>query len=573
MRRLWGRQSGWVWLLSAVVLLLCSSIPAHAAFGDCTDPSYRTRFDPRLEAIPHDCVERVRVDVPTDSGTRRIRLIHDRNAGWALLPGVVSEFERGIRAAAEALQQIGSFDMDDVTILLIDDLPPREESSESFSDIAATAGANNHECHIGAYLLSPGGTVSYAAYVVAHEIFHCVQRASLTPAQNSTGGLGTGSGGDWWLEGSAEWFAALSLPDAGELVHRIAHFDSTSAETPLYDMAYEAVVFFLWLNDAEGPSSILPFLRQMAGRPGASAQRAAMISALDEQAWLSFAQRYIDRDIKHPHGTRLSFNPAEGETWRYTDTATERIPLQPFVIHRGWVEFDCGKWATRAQPAEGRAFRAEGGAWEELPGTIDTNNGDDSRFRLVGLAASRAEKTLQVRGEQEAGCEPCGGSRAIDACLVGAWRQTGGGPIEWMRRVMDGIAIPEGERHNVLEVFYSDGTYMTAPLTADITAIAETDHGTLRGDANVVAQTSGRWSGQAGRLNLCQDQLRSSGTLRATSSDGLDKMFPVPVTAAPGVVTLEFTCTDSTLETKLPIPDVPEPIVTQYSRVSARGAE
>ncbi|MBO9357634.1 hypothetical protein GG851_26885 [Bordetella petrii] len=138
---------------------------------------------------------------------------------------------------------------------------------------------------------------------------------------------------------------------------------------------------------------------------------------------------------------------------------------------------------------------------------------------------------------------------------------------------MDGIAIPEGERHNVLNVFYADGSYVTAPLTADITAIAETDHGTLRGDAKVVAQTSGRWSGQAGRLNLCQDQLRSSGTLRATSSDGLDKIFPVPVTAAPGVVTLEFTCTDSTLETKLPIPDVPEPIVTQYSRVGARGAK
>ncbi|MBO9357635.1 hypothetical protein GG851_26890 [Bordetella petrii] len=220
MRRLWAEQAGLARFLSAAVLLLCTAAPAHAAFGDCFDPSYRARFDPRLETIPHDCVERLRVDVSTDSGARRIRLVHDRDAGWALLPGVVNEFERGIRAAAEALQQIGSFDMDDVTVLLIDGLPPREGSSESFSDIAATAGASNHECHIGAYLLSPGGTVSYAAYVVAHEIFHCVQRASLTPAQNSTGGLGTGSGGDWWLEGSAEWFAALSLPVRRVAGHR-----------------------------------------------------------------------------------------------------------------------------------------------------------------------------------------------------------------------------------------------------------------------------------------------------------------------------------------------------------------
>jgi len=568
------RLTGSIGRVVAVMFFLFTAAPAaHASFGDCAHPGYLAQFDERLESIPHDCVETLRVDVATASGTRQIRLIHDRNAGWALLPGVLEEFQRGIRAAAQALRQIGSYEIDDTTVLLIDGLTPREESSESFSDIAASTSFSDHECHISAYLLSAGGTTSYAAYVVAHEIFHCVQGATLTPAQVDTSSGGVGSGGDWWLEGTAEWFAALSLPEVTTLQRWIARFDGRSSDTPLYEMAYEAVVFFLWLNDAEGPSSIIPVLHQMANRPHASSQRAAMASALDGDSWLAFAQRYIDGDIKHPHGTPISVNASDGDNWRYTETGTNRITLPPFVLRRGWVEFDCGKWAADAQPAEGRAFRSDGGTWGELPGRIDTRNGDESRYRFVGLAASRSDVVLQVRGEQEAACEPCGGSTAVDACLVGAWRQTGGGPIEWMRKVMDGIAIPEGERHNVLDVFQADGTYFTAPLTAKITSIAETDRATLRGDAQVVAQTSGRWSGENGRLNLCQDQLRSSGTVRATSSDGMDETFPVPVTAAPDLVTLEFTCTDSTLETRLPIPGVPEPIVTQYSRVGDRLVE
>ncbi len=565
-------RHGLVAFLSTLFCLLASAEPAHAAFGDCSDASYRALFDPRIEPIAFDCVERVRIAVSTDSGNREIRLLHDRNAGWAILPGVVDEFARGVRAAAAALPHIGSFDMDDVTILLIDDLTPREGSTDSFSDIAAWADAGEGECRISVYLLGPGSTVEHAAYIAAHEIFHCVQFATLSAAQMSTGSSGTGGGGDWWLEGSAEWFAALALPHATVVARQVAAFDRASINMPLYEMAYEALVFFFWRNDAEGPTSILPFLRQMASRSGASAQRYAMASAMTQEAWLTFAQHYIDGDIKHPHGSPLSIDPAPGDTWRYTETRTQDIALEPFVIHRGWVEFDCGKWAAQAQPIEGRAFRTEGERWGELPDRIDVNSGNASRYRFVGLHSGRSGTTVRLRGEQEAGCEPCGGLEAIDECLVGAWRETGGGPIEWMRKVMkDSISIPEGERRNAISIFQSDGTYMTTPVTADITSIAETSHGTLRGDGNVVAQTSGRWSGEAGRLNLCQDHLRASGTVRATSSDGMDQTFQVPMPAAPDVVTMEFSCSGSSLETRLPIPGTAEPIVTQYTRISVPG--
>src|SRR5690606_23438510 len=166
---------------------------------------------------------------------------------------------------------------------------------DRFSNIVAQADASDGECRIAVYLLSVGATVEHAAYVIAHEFFHCVQEASLSPAQMGSSGAGTGVGGDWWIEGSAEWFAALSLPELGPLDDRIHRFDSVSADTPLYEMAYEAVVFFLWM------------------------------------------------------------------------------------------EFECGEWATEDQPGESYATRAEGGSWGDLPESIDTDDGGESRFRLVGF--------------------------------------------------------------------------------------------------------------------------------------------------------------------------------------------
>ena len=62
MRRLWGGQAGWVRSLAAVMLLLCCAVPAHAAFGDCADPTYRARFDPRLENWNRDLCGAGRVD-------------------------------------------------------------------------------------------------------------------------------------------------------------------------------------------------------------------------------------------------------------------------------------------------------------------------------------------------------------------------------------------------------------------------------------------------------------------------------------------------------------------------------
>lgn len=61
---------------------------------------------------------------------------------------------------------------------------------------------------------------------------------------------------------------------------------------------------------------------------------------------------------------------------------------------------------------------------------------------------------------------------------------------------------------------YADGTYWTGKLTVDL-AFATPDGS--EGDGEVQAQTAGRWSAEAGALNLCQDRLVFGGTVTMTS--------------------------------------------------------
>ena len=93
--------------LVLLVLLFGGVPPASAAFGDCADPAYRSRFDARLRDMPYDCIEVARVTVTTADGPRDIRLLRDRHGDWATTPEVITEFVRGLNAVPAAAAQLG----------------------------------------------------------------------------------------------------------------------------------------------------------------------------------------------------------------------------------------------------------------------------------------------------------------------------------------------------------------------------------------------------------------------------------------------------------------------------------
>src|SRR3546814_5219487 len=142
----------------------------------------------------------------------------------------------------------------------------------------ANGAADSSECRIVLYLIGSGASREEAATTLAHEIFHCVQAATYSPGQY--GAYRSEGGAAWWIEGSAEWFASLALPDDSMYQSRVDEFDALSPDTPLHLMSYSALPLFLWHAQRHGNPATMLFLSGMADAAEESAQLRAMEASL-----------------------------------------------------------------------------------------------------------------------------------------------------------------------------------------------------------------------------------------------------------------------------------------------------
>lgn len=552
-------------LLASIVLL--QSAPARAALGDCTDAAYLGRFPDAPSAPDLLCVELFRFTVPTPGGERTIRGIHDASADWAFLPGAPAAVERGARLAAEAFGRLGDHRIDDVTLLLLDSGHATHWSGDRRPVLAITDGRGSAaapgECLITLYMLGDGGNPGELAVNVAHEILHCLQFATLTDGQMATVGVG----GDWWIEGSAEYFAALAVPDSLPTTDRSGLFDSAvELGTALNGMGHEAVIFFYWLHGERGPGGLVPFMRKMAADGSAPAQHAVMRGELSDEDWLRFAQAYADRNIGHPQGG-LTLSPPDGPTLVFAENGTQEFPLPPFVIAIGNAEYRCGRWRNTLSPEDANVGtrEADGSGWSAWPQEVDARDAPPARYRVVALHTDSAEATLSIEAERTASCEPCGSTDRLDACLVGTWVMSGGGPGEWMRAM--GLPITSFNSGPRVVTFRDDGLYGAEPVATQLTGETADGRGEAEGSA---AAAAGRWSAADGTLTICQDSGGVSGTVTVTTR--YDTMRgPVSAPGA-GELVQSYSCLEGSLSTSLPMPGT-APMETQYSRVPDPATE
>jgi hypothetical protein len=503
------RASTWC----ALLLGSLAVAPLAASFGDCNSTSYLASFDRRMATdTGFLCVESDRVPVRSDAGTTHIRLIQHLEADWAARPGALAAIQEGVAASALAMSRLGSFEISDVTILLMDSFGP-DVTAENFGHIGAfTHMGAGDECRIALWLLGPGATEELGGAVVAHELFHCVQRSSLSPAQTSSGAaLGAPASGKWWLEGSAEWFATLARPAPSYMPRRVTAFDHDSPTLPLHRMGYNAYPFFAWLAGAHGIEAVMPFLHAMASSSDEPAQEAAMAAALSAEEWVHFAEDYLDQRIRDGHGVSIGSTPLRGEAYAWEATRTQAIPLEPFVLARADLTVQCGRWRFAPAPATFHGARPEEGSaeWGPLPASLDAMDGE-RRYRFAGLAATSADVTLQVAGTREASCSECGGTREVDACLVGTWELTTHGPETWLRQRGAPMQGAEVRRANNTLTLREDGSFTTGAARVD--ADVRTTEG-MQARGRMVGQTRGRWSAASGRFNVCQEATELAGTV------------------------------------------------------------
>ncbi|CAN1522825.1 hypothetical protein MCELHM10_01153 [Paracoccaceae bacterium] len=558
-------------VLVLAIGLLCLAKPA-SAFSDCMAEGYLDGFAEAPTAGELTCVEFFRFAVNTPDGPREVRGIADAAVDWAAPPALVAEVERGARLAGNTFSLLGRFSVDDITILILDDVYATEEitnhgTGEQVLGIALSDRAPDPdrpaECLITIYALATPATDGSMATTVAHEIFHCVQGATYPGPKYQS----YGEGGAWWIEGAAEAFAAAAIPESAAYTDRSADFDtSVEMRYALDRMLHQSVHFFYWLmQDRGGLSALMPFQDAMADSGGRDAQHAAMRRALPPDAWQAFAEAYADSRIFHPQGSGLSSSPPEGTVMTFEATGRETLPLEPFALSLGQATYGCGVWANTVAPdAPAMTWKPEDAsasdAWRALLPEIDTREGRDTVWSFVTMPVDDSLVEGEVEVERRHSCTPCLGIDRVDACLIGTWEQSGGGPAEWMEaQGFPGNPEVVGDPQMTLR---ADGVFATHGFGVRISDVNDDDVISGRGS---VFGAFGAWSAADGKLNMCATAGGGmSGTTTVTTEDGSGSFGSGR--GGGGEFSVSYGCSATDLSTSLQMHGFPD-MVTTYRKV------
>jgi hypothetical protein len=250
---------------------------------------------------------------------------------------------------------------------------------------------------------------------VAHEVFHCFQLWNF-PGHTAEGYR---SGGEWWVEGSAEYFSNVVYPATNDEWRRVELFDRRSATLPLHRLSYDATVFFQYLGNTIGDAAVIELFKTFPAANSAQAG-ADLLAALPgmQSTFHGFAQAWADRAIADTGG---GFLP----TTVYIDPLNQNlidtdlwfsVEAPPFLLQRYLLAFAPQNWyevATRYEGASGLAsarFWDSPGRWGELP--VEVRLGCETQlvyFYVLTSATSGAASSrgrLDAEAQDDPDCQP-----------------------------------------------------------------------------------------------------------------------------------------------------------------------
>lgn len=542
-------------LWAAVAGTLCVASPAMAQVPDCMTEGYIASFE--VAGVKDlTCAEVFRFSFPTPDGERIVRGIADLNADWAFQPDTVAAAEAAAREATVGLAGLGTYRVGDVTILLLaDQFAPEATRDRHARQVLAQAWdplkRAASECRMTLFQWGAGGVTEDFPTTMAHELFHCVQYATLSPDQMAT----LGAGSDWWIEGSAEAYAAYAIADSRGTAAWGEEFNaSVSARTPLNEMSYEAVIFFYWLLQHRDIGGLMPFLAGMSGEGGAASQRAAMRDALSDEQWLHFAEAYVDDTIRHPHDQPLGLQGRFPVEYMHIEASGgQRARFEPFAVISGMAEYGCGRWENRLSAANLSSRLESEVDWAAgWRGEMDTRDGAESELRFAAMETGDTPREVTLRVRRLAGCEPCQGSTEIDQCLVGTWEGDTRPLLEMLRRA--GAPLSRNAMGPIFLQVNEDGTFVTSDVPIDFQTTETDPDGTTTVDvAGTAGRSSGRWSILApGRLAGCSDMTDATvaeGAVEGPGFSGSVALFGPPGGSEEGSVA--YACDAGAMSTRV----------------------
>lgn len=381
---------------------------AHA-FGHCTDANYMASFNANIGAQPQDCdvLDTLRVrwsghDVP-------MRLVKLQASHQEL----ASKERTGIHELADkvgvALAQMGAVSIDPITVMY------RDVPSPYVGTPAHTWGRPG-ECTITFWKTDNRSTQDRFLAVLAHELFHCVQRATWPGNPENRGW--------WWSEGMATYFAYLAIPGTTVGDEVIPRFDQKIGVTSIVDLdplgGYPAVVFFLWLGQTQNPAAITHFMMAMPDVNARDMQLAALRREVPIDAWLAFAEAYLDQTIVMPGGRQLPSSPSFGTPLAVSDGTTLAMQAIPYAVQTRKLDFRAHSMFTPQlanRPSDARVMwrKLEHGAWSAPPGSLPTCPDADSE-RAVWVTSTSSSAGDMRFGEDH--------RNDVCSCPAGTWAET-----------------------------------------------------------------------------------------------------------------------------------------------------
>lgn len=404
------------WRMLGVLGLLLAGMgwgptAAASAFGDCASPAYVRQFD-RAGLLDNTC--RV-VSVETlrhSGGSAALRLLAVEGEGEFVNEDALKlVFRRLAGRASEALTALPGLRVNNVSVL-VTRIPPDDHDSGSPTDAWATTYVEGGECRITQFWPMESTTRDYFMFLIAHEIFHCVQQAtefSLTRHADSS----------WWMEGTAEYFANLTYPGTEFSDGFVSDFDAQSPRARLGSLDYASVAFFFWLAQRDGPRAIVDFIRQMAALRGNPLE--ALRAVLPPADFKRFGEAYMDGEIRQPGGREMASVPRSGRDVRIDGPTTLQVRSALQVLRRERWTFAPGKIYEVRQvsmpPGTSVGFSPKRGKWSGPPERV--------------LACTEAQVYRVLATTMDAGGEavyeitvPEGLQNATACCMVGTWKPT-----------------------------------------------------------------------------------------------------------------------------------------------------
>lgn len=273
--------------------------------------------------------------------------------------------------------------------------------------------------------------------------------------------------------------------------------------------------------------------------------------------------------IIYPDGTRVSHDPRSG--------LTQIVRGDGSVSNSRWSgarRDDSGSWnwndgatAPGSDPDGGMGETTDDG-WVRYPdGTLISHNAGTGETKYVRSDGTIHISTTCKETEHVSSC--LGMPSIIDKCMVGRWKLTAGGPMEWLKA--QGMpAVTRDNMGSFVITINDDGTFRSDGFEMDYQLQFRGSDGVRQADTlGGVKGTSGQWSAKNGRLHACFAQGgEATGTTVVSTSKG---PFSAPF-ALGGVGgqdgSASYSCSTTTLTTTSPMPRGGD-MQHQFTRISA----